>query len=808
MSQSDDHSTAIVPASQRDLAVAASGDPVDSGEEIDALIGTTLHDSYSVVRFMAEGGMGRVYEAQHTRITTKRFAIKVLHAELKHSMDVRLRFRREAEAAASIDHPNVLGVHDFGYTPDGRPYLVSDYLDGRELAALLDKREPLSIALTISIARQLCRALEAAHERGVIHRDIKPANVFLVGPPHNPEVRVLDFGLSKIMELADAGVTQAGTVMGTPSYMSPEQAKGERADHRVDVYGVGAVLYACLTGRPPFEEDSPQTTVLAVITREPVRPRSIVPAIPPALEVVIQKAMAREPRDRYATMKELETALFPFTTEASVPGPASGRQNAAPAHVSDPERRSRALIDASEATGVRRRAVGWLAFGGLLLLFGALSGALGAFEVLTHSRRLLPSELALISLAVTGSLFTPGVLFVLWLKRRYWGNSARMVELVAAIRGPVLASASVYGVAALAGRVLDVASRYLPASAPTPNASGWHGWAPFLFAIGALAALAAIFRQRIVGHSTSLFRRFLGGPVLLGLIGAAGAALLLTGYRMSPRNADDAVKLFTVTPQASSPTSAHTPLPPSPATSGGSTATRAPHETDEQRPDEQKPAPAPIDHASEADLAEAIARGVPELTSLQSRYPNDPNVLKPLAFALGKEPGRSSEVLRVLDTLFTEAPGEALDVDLGKMVQVAAASATTSQRAIELMQTRMGPRGADMLFDIVLNQPEFRQRAHVALETAEVQRNLSPALKIAYDLNTAATCSAREALLPQAARDGDARTVTVLNQVTVKTVRGCGPHKNKPCPALCAKEAPAIEQTLAIIRAKLAAPKP
>ena len=804
MSQSDDHSTAIVPASERDLASTGSSDPPPADQDVDALIGTTLHDSYTVVRFMAEGGMGRVYEAQHTRITTKRFAIKVLHADLKHSMDVRLRFRREAEAAASIDHPNVLGVHDFGYTPDGRPYLVSDYLDGRELAALLDKAEPLSIALTISIARQLCRALDAAHERGVIHRDIKPANVFLVGPPSDPGVRVLDFGLSKIMELADASVTQAGTVMGTPSYMSPEQAKGERADHRVDVYGVGAVLYACLTGKPPFEEESPQNTVLAVITREPARPRVIVPSLPPALEVVIQKAMARDPRERYATMKELESALFPFATEASVPGPGLRREGAARAPLmSDPERRSRALSDTSDARGVRRRAAGWLLLGGLLLLFGALSGALGTFEILTHSRRLLASELVLISLAVFGSLFTPGVLFVLWLRRRYWSNSARMVDLVAAVRGPVLASASVYGVAALLGRVLDVASRYLPASAPIPDASGWHGWAPVLFGLGLLAAFGAIARHRLVGHSDSLLRRFLGGPVLLGLIGSGCAGLLFVGYRMSPHidNGLSARPIALAAPGVASPhpetRASALPVSQSPVASATP-----------QKPDDTKTAPIVVAHASDEDLKKAIQGGVPELTTLQGQYPDDPNVLKPLALALGKEPGRASEVLRVLDTLFAAAPGEALDTDLGKMVQRAALSATTSQRAIELMQSRMGPRGADMLFDLVLNQPDLRQRARAALESGEAQRNLSPALKIAYDLNTAATCSAREALLPQAARDGDERSITVLNQVTVKTIHGCGFKKAKPCPALCAKETPAIEQTLLVIHSRLAAPKP
>jgi len=508
------------------LASPRSAEPRGEPTEADALLGETLHDTYSVVKFLAEGGMGKVYEAQHTRIESKRFAIKVLHGELKHSMDVRMRFRREAEAAAVIEHPNVVRVHDFGYTPDGRPYIVSDLLEGRELHALLENQKPLPVKLATRIAVQICRALEAAHDKGVIHRDLKPPNIFLTGPVDAPDVKVLDFGLSKVLEVGDATETKTGVVMGTPSYMSPEQAKGAKADHRTDIYGAGAVLYACLTGRPPFEEESPHQTVVAVLTREPVRPCSLVPSIPLELEVVVQKAMAQSPDDRYATMRDFEAALAPFAEDTS-----ERRGSIA----IDPKLEVRApapSIPMMEAHGVRRRATAWLALAASLLVAGGLSAAVGAFPLFTDKRSLSPTEFVLVVLALVGSAFTPAVLLILWLRRRYWNNSARMVDLVSAVRAPVVAAAVVYGLVSLVGRVLDAGSIYAHVGRP-PNASGWPGWAVFFFGLGLVAAVAAILRGWIVGASKSLFRRFVGGPILFAIAGAGVAELLVVGYRLS-----------------------------------------------------------------------------------------------------------------------------------------------------------------------------------------------------------------------------------------------------------------------------------
>jgi len=707
-----------------------------------------------------------------------------------------MRFRREAEAAAAIDHPNVVGVHDFGYTPDGRPYLVSDFLEGKELYARLEKGIPLPVGLAANIACQMCRALDAAHEKGVIHRDLKPANVFLVGADDAPDVRILDFGLSKILELADATDTQTGTVMGTPSYMSPEQAKGERADHRADIYGVGAVLYACLTGRPPYEEDSPHQTVLAVMTREPVRPCLVNPSIPPELEVVVQKAMAHSPADRYPTMGDLEAALRPFAHDRAplrrgslpvVPAPLPGATNAS--------------AGAAEARGVRRRAIAWFVLAALLLISAGLSAAIGAFPLVSNAR-LRGAELLLISLAIVGSLFTPCLLLVLFLRRRYWNNSARMISLVEGLRAPIVAACAVYGLAALLGRVLDAGSLYVRDVAAPPNASGWSGWAPFLFGLGLLAAVATAARRRILATSHSLLRRVAAGPILIGVVALVSVIMLAFGYRMS---AETSARLAASTTEAAA---VIRPEPSVGASSGGKRDAPAPTPSESARRAEPAPPEPAVDRAADAELEAAVAGGPAALTELQAKFPKDPRVLKVLAFALGRDKSRASEMLRVLDTLFVVAPEETGDAQIYALVRAAALVPATSQRALDMAKTTMGPKGADLLFDLVQNESTIAARARPLLETAEVQRNLSPALEVAYELFIAPTCAARLALLPQAVRDGDQRSLAILTQVTAKVAHNCGPRRNKWCPALCDKDTPRFELAMKQIQDRLAGAPP
>ncbi|HEV8247746.1 MAG TPA: serine/threonine-protein kinase, partial [Polyangiaceae bacterium] len=266
----------------------------------DELIGKNLNDTYVVESVLGEGGMGRVYRARHTRIAQKRFAIKVLRPEFTRNREVLLRFRREAEAAACISHPNVVGVYDVDTTEEGFAYLVCEFLEGIDLAEMIQRSKRVDVPTAVHVVVQVCRALEAAHERGVVHRDLKPHNVFLLAETSGaisprPTIKVLDFGLSRFMDSDDTQLTRTGMIMGTPAYMAPEQAAAKPVDFRADIYGAGAILYASLTGNPPFVAEHVQGVVMAVLTEEPKNARELNPAIPENLELVLQRAMAKNP---------------------------------------------------------------------------------------------------------------------------------------------------------------------------------------------------------------------------------------------------------------------------------------------------------------------------------------------------------------------------------------------------------------------------------------------------------------------------------------------------------------------------------
>jgi serine/threonine protein kinase len=290
----------------------------------DEVVGKTLNDTYIVERIVGEGAMGRIYQARHTRIAQKRVAVKVLRREYLRNPEVLARFRREAETAASISHPNVVAVYDIDRTEQGLPYLVTEYLDGIDLGQHLRRQKKLAVPTAVHIACQLCEGLGAAHRCGVIHRDLKPGNIFLVGVsgdpvPERPFIKILDFGLSKFMDASvEQLVTAIGVVMGTPAFMPPEQAQAQPVDQRADVYGVGALLYACLTGRLPFDEITPQATVVAVIKSEPPRPRAVAPELPEYAEQVIVRAMAKQPSARYPDMGALREALEPLVENQRV----------------------------------------------------------------------------------------------------------------------------------------------------------------------------------------------------------------------------------------------------------------------------------------------------------------------------------------------------------------------------------------------------------------------------------------------------------------------------------------------------------
>ena len=284
----------------------------------DPLIGEVLGRTYRIARVLGEGGMARLYEAEHLRIDA-RFAVKVIHDDLSRDPDLLARFEREARAAGRIHSEHVVHMVDVLRTPDNRPCLVTELLEGEDLQALLDRIGKLGVADAIPIARQICRAVAAAHAVGVVHRDLKPANVFLCKPAGDepPLVKVFDFGVAKLED--DDKLTRTDAVMGTAAYMAPEQARrAADAGPLSDVYSASAVLYHMLCGQPPYGNVPAFSRLALVLHEEPARPRSLEPSIPDGVEAVIQHAMARDRQVRIQSAVELEAQLAAFDQPAPV----------------------------------------------------------------------------------------------------------------------------------------------------------------------------------------------------------------------------------------------------------------------------------------------------------------------------------------------------------------------------------------------------------------------------------------------------------------------------------------------------------
>jgi serine/threonine-protein kinase len=296
------------------VATAPAADPM-----FDSLIGATLAGRYQIVRRIGEGGMGAVYEAKHTLIG-KRVAVKVLLEKFLTKSDFVARLLQEARHASSIGHENIVDVTDFGTTDDGRSFVVMEFLDGEALSQLVMREAPLPVERSLRIARQVASALGAAHAKGIYHRDVKPENVYLVRRGDADFVKVVDFGISKAVKQGGQGdegpesyrLTHTGLLLGTPLYMSPEQARGdEDLDHRVDVWALGVMMYECLTGEVPFRANNYLGIISQVLTHTAVPPSKLRPelGIPDAVEAVVMRAMEKDRSRRYSAMSDLERDL-------------------------------------------------------------------------------------------------------------------------------------------------------------------------------------------------------------------------------------------------------------------------------------------------------------------------------------------------------------------------------------------------------------------------------------------------------------------------------------------------------------------
>ena len=296
---------------QSDGTSAAVAMHTDSDYSAD-IVGQVLDGRYAVRSLIGEGGMGRVYEAEHVEIG-KRVAIKVLHPAYSRTPEVVQRYRREARAASKIGHPNIVDVTDSGTTSDGSVYFVMEFLEGVELATVIERDGALDVVRTLNVATQICRALAAAHNAGIIHRDLKPENIFLIVREGTTDfVKVLDFGIAKSAELEEhrkERLTHPGMAMGTPEYMAPEQAAGRPADARSDVYALAAILYEMVTGVAPYVGDNFMEILTKKATVEPLSPRLLRPDLPETVERVILRALARDPAQRPPSMEAFEYEL-------------------------------------------------------------------------------------------------------------------------------------------------------------------------------------------------------------------------------------------------------------------------------------------------------------------------------------------------------------------------------------------------------------------------------------------------------------------------------------------------------------------
>jgi serine/threonine protein kinase len=271
--------------------------------------GRILGEAYRVERALGAGGVGAVYEATQIR-TGRRYAVKVLLPEIAMKEGAAARFRREAEALAAIGHTGIVQIHDFDTEDDGTQFLVMDLLEGEDLAARITRAGALPAPEAVRVLGEIGSALSAAHALGIVHRDLKPANIFLSRRPGAPErATILDFGLAKNLAGPSVHLTATGVGLGTPLYMSPEQARGDEVDLRSDVYSLGCILFEMLTGTAPFTGPSISVVIAKILTEEPplVSERTNRPT-PPALDEVVRMALAKSPADRYATVQALVEA--------------------------------------------------------------------------------------------------------------------------------------------------------------------------------------------------------------------------------------------------------------------------------------------------------------------------------------------------------------------------------------------------------------------------------------------------------------------------------------------------------------------
>ncbi len=324
-----------------------------------------LSERYELGEVIGYGGMAEVHRARDIRLG-REVAIKVLRRDFARDATFQVRFRREAQASASLNHPAIVAVFDTGEDsgPNGpMPFIVMEYVEGQTLRDILKADGPLPTARAIAVCADICSALDFSHRNGIVHRDVKPGNV-MISP--NGAVKVMDFGIARAVSDSSATMTSTAAVIGTAQYLSPEQARGESVDARSDVYSCGCLMYELITGSPPFTGDSPVAVAYQHVREDPIPPSTLNPSIPPALDAIVLKAMAKNPANRYQSAAEMRADLVraqegqpveatplmsdedKTTSIVGVPGPRQSATRYRPAALPDPDADDR---DRSHALG-------------------------------------------------------------------------------------------------------------------------------------------------------------------------------------------------------------------------------------------------------------------------------------------------------------------------------------------------------------------------------------------------------------------------------------------------------------------------
>ncbi len=369
-------------------------------EKGDDLVGQVIADRFRIVALLGCGGMGTVYEAEHTFIK-KKVALKLLRPEITSNPEAVARFQREALAASTIGHENIVAIDDFGRLSDGQVYLTMEFLDGVPLNDALARGE-MPLPQLLDVVVQVCRGLLVAHEKGIVHRDMKPENIFLVD--EGATAKILDFGIAKVTgNDTNENLTKTGAVFGTPNYMAPEQALGKTVDHRADIYSMGVILYEMLSGEVPFQSESFLAVLTKHVTAQPTPPSQLTSRqFPKALEDVVMRAMCKEPDQRFQQISEMIEALEAVRQgESPRPGVAPAADTSAPGApattpaqtgfgqpaTADPEAITHVSVNQTATSGElvppagapRRRTGLILAITGLAVLLGA-GGVLAFFH--------------------------------------------------------------------------------------------------------------------------------------------------------------------------------------------------------------------------------------------------------------------------------------------------------------------------------------------------------------------------------------------------------------------------------------------